>query len=269
MANRRLAMRQIKDILRLHWSQGLSMRSIAQSLGVSYGSVHEVVRRATAAALQWPLPAELDDAALEQMLYTGNEGRPRVRPEPDWLVVDRELRRKGVTLQLVWLEYKQAHPDGLQYTQFCQHYLRWQATQDLVLRQTYRAGEKMFVDYAGPGLPIVNPRTSEIRYGSLFVAVLGASSMTFLEPHENRTLPWWIGGNTHALEYFQGVPAAVVCDNLKTGVDDPCWYEPALNRTYADWAAHYGTVILPTRAAHPRDKDRAAYYAPFRAWSAH
>ncbi len=257
MANRRLVMRQIRDILRLHWFQGLSMRSIAHSLGVSYGSVHEVVRRATAAELRWPLPPELDDAGLERALYTGNQGRPRVRPEPDWPTVDRELRRKGVTLQLLWLEYKHGHPDGLQYTQFCQHFARWQATQDVVLRQTYRAGEKMFVDYAGPRLPVVNPRTGEIRDASLFVAALGASSMTFAEAHEDRTLPRWIGGNTHALEYFHGVPAAVVCDNLKTGVEEPCWYEPALNPTYADWAAHYGTMILPTRTDHPRDNAKA------------
>lgn len=208
-------MRQIREILRLHWSQGLSMRSIAQSLGVSYGSVHEVVRRATAAALPWPLPPGLDDEALARALYAGNQGRPRVRPEPDWLVVNRELRRKGVTLQLLWLEYKQTHPEGLQYTQFCQHFARWQATQDVVLRQTYRAGEKMFVDYAGPALPIVNPRTGEIHRASLFVAALGASSMTFLEANEDRTLPRWISGNTHAVEYFHGVAAAVVCDNFK------------------------------------------------------
>jgi len=250
-------MRQIADILRLHWSQGLSMRSIAQSLGMSYGSVHEVVRRAAAAALPWPLPPDLDEAALERALYVGTQGRPRVRPEPDWLGVDRELRRKGVTLQLLWLEYKHAHPDGLQYTQFCLHFSRWQATQDVVLRQTYRAGEKMFVDYAGPALPVVHPRTGDIRHASLFVAALGASSMTFAEAHEDRTLPRWIGGNTHAVEYFQGVPEAVVCDNLKTGVETPCWYEPELNRTYADWAAHYGTVILPTRRAHPRDNAKA------------
>jgi transposase len=258
VANRRLAMRQIKDILRLHWSQGLSMRSIAQSLGMSYGSVHEVVRRATEAALAWPLPAELDEAALERALYAGHQGRPRVRPEPDWPAVDRELRqRKGVTLQLLWLEYKHAHSDGLQYTQYCQHFARWQRTQDVVLRQSYRAGEKMFVDYAGPGLPVVDPGTGEIRYASLFVAALGASSMTFAEAHENRTLPHWIGGNTRALEYYRGVPEVVVHDNLRTAVQHACWYEPELNRTYADWAAHYGTVILPTRPAHPRDNAKA------------
>jgi len=134
VANRRLAMRQIKDILRLHWSQRLSIRSIARSLGVGYGSVHDVLQRAAAAGLCWPLPVALDDEALAQQLYRGNQGRPRRRAEPDWTVVDTELRRKGVTRELLWLEYKQAHPDdGLQYTQFCVHYKRWRQTQDVVL----------------------------------------------------------------------------------------------------------------------------------------
>lgn len=206
-------MRHIKDILRLHWSQGLSMRSIARSLGIAYGSVHEVVQRATVAGLRWPVPAELDDEALERLLYRGHQG-PARRPAPDWVVVDTELRRKGVTLQLLWLEYKQRHPeDGLQYAQFCAHYARWQQTQDVVLRQTYRAGEKMFVDYAGQPLPVVDPRTGEVREASLFVAALGASSFIYAEAHVARTPPHWIGGNTHALEYFQGVPEAAVFES--------------------------------------------------------
>jgi len=251
-------MRQIKDILRLQWSQGLSMRSIARSLGVGYGSVQEVLHRATAAGLRWPLPAELDDAALEQLLYRGNQGRPRCRPEPDWTVVDTELRRKGVTRELLWLEYKQAHPnDGLQYAQFCAHYKQWRKTQDVVLRQSYRAGEKMFVDYAGQPLPILNPRTGESHPAALFVAALGASSLVYAEAQAAPTLPHWIGGHTHAVEYFQGVPEVTVPDNAKTGVQHACWYEPELNPTYADWAAHYGTVILPTRTYHPRDNAKA------------
>jgi transposase len=194
------------------------MRSIARSLGVGYGSVHEVVQRAVAAELRWPLPVELDDAALEHVIYRGNQGRPRHRSEPDWTVFDTELRsRKGVTLQLLWLEYKQVHPDdGLQYAQFCVHYRQWQRTQDVVLRQPYRAGEKMFVDYAGQPLPILNPRTGELWPAALFIAALGASSMIFAEVHEAQTLPYWIGGHTHAVEYFEGA-AVTVPDNPKTG----------------------------------------------------
>lgn len=248
-------MRQIKDILRLQWSQGLSMRSIARSLGVAYGSVHEVLQRAHAAGLQWPLPAELDDGALEQLLYRGNQGRPRHRPDPVWAEVDTELRRKGVTLQLLWLEYKQAHPDdGYQYAQFCVHYRRWRQTQDVVLRQPYRAGEKMFVDYAGQTIPLLDPHTGEIRQAFLFVAVLGASNFTYAEAQDAQTLPHWIGGHTRAVAYFHGVAAVAVPDNTKTAVHHACWYEPELNPTYADWAAHYGTVVLPARPRQPRDR---------------
>jgi transposase len=249
-------MRHIRDILRLQWSQGRSMRSIARSLGVGYASVHEVLHRATAAGLRWPLPADMDDDALGQVLYRGNQGRPRRRAEPDWIVVDTELRqRKAVTLQLLWLEYKQAHPDdGLQYTQYCVRYRQWRRTQDVVLRQTYRAGEKMFVDYAGQPVPIVEPRTGAIWEAALFIAALGASSMIFAEVHEAQTLPHWIGGHTHAVEYFEGAAELTIPDNPKTGVTHACWYEPELNPTYAEWAAHYGTVILPARPRRPRDK---------------
>jgi transposase len=248
-------MRQIRDILRLQWSLGLSMRSIAHSLGIGYGTVHDVLQRAAAAELGWPLPAELDDGDLERLLYQGHQGRPRRRPDPDWVAVDLELRRKGVTLELLWLEYKQAHPiDGYQYSQFCFHYRQWRQAQNVVLRQSYRGGEKMFVDYAGQTLPIVDLATGGVEPAYLFVSVLGASSFTYVEVHETQTLAHWIRGHTHALEYFQGVPAVTVPDNTKTGVLNACWYEPELNPTYADWAAHYGTVVLPARPRHPRDR---------------
>ena len=188
MANRRLRMRQIRDILRLQWSVGLSMRSIAQSLGVGYGTVHDVLHRAAAADLRWPLPAELDDGELEGLLYQGHQGRPRRRPDPDWAVVDMELRRKGVTLELLWLEYKQAHPaEGYQYSQFCFHYRQWRQAQNVVLRQSYRGGEKMFVDYAGQTLPIVDLATGGAAY--LFVSAPAASPTWRC----TKRRPWRIG----------------------------------------------------------------------------
>ncbi len=247
-------MRKLQEMLRLHKEQGLSLRQIARSLSVAYGTVHGVIQRAEAAALSWPLPAEVDEAALERLLYPGNQGRPRRRPEPDWPGIDAELRRKGVTLELLWLEYKREHPDGYQYSQFCDRSRRWRATQDVVLRQSYRAGEKLFVDYAGQTLPIVDPQTGDVREAQLFVAVLGASSYTFVEAHAAQDLPSWIGGHCRAVEFFGGVPTIVVPDNLKAGVREPSWYEPDLNPTYADWAAHYGTVVLPARPRHPRDR---------------
>lgn len=248
-------MRQIRDILRLHWEQRLTMRQIAHSLGVALASVSDRIHRAEAAGLGWPLAPEVDDLTLERLLYPGVQGRPRVaRPEPDWARIDAELRRKGVTLELLWIEYKRQHPEGYQYTWFCQHYRRWQQQVDPVLRQTYRAGEKLFVDYAGQTLPILDPGSGEVREAVLFVAVLGASNYTYAELQRAPDLPSWIGGHTRALEYFGGVPALVVPDNLKAGVKTASWYEPELNPTYAEWAAHYGTAILPARPRHPRDR---------------
>jgi transposase len=248
-------MRQIRDILRLYFEQRLTMRQIAQSVGIGLASVSDRVHRAEAAGLGWPLAPALDDGALERLLYPSAQGRPQaIRPEPDWAVVDTELRRKGVTLELLWIEYKRTQPDGYQYSWFCERYRRWQQRLDPVLRQTYLAGDKLFVDYAGQTLPIVEPSTGEVRQAVLFVAVLGASNYTYAELQWAPDLASWIGGHTRALEFFGGAPALVVSDNLKAGVVRASWYEPTLNPTYAEWAAYYGTAILPARPRHPRDR---------------
>jgi len=247
-------MRKIKEVLRLHWSTGLSMRQIARSLSVAYSSVSDLIQRAKAAGLAWPLPETLDDAVLERQLYRGTQGRPRHRPIPNWAHMDTELRRKGVTLELLWIEYKREYSDGYQYSAFCLHYRRWRARLDVVLRQPYRAGEKLFVDYAGATLPIIDPHTGRRREAQLFVAVLGASNYTYVEAQWAQDLPSWIGGHGRALAFFGGVPEVVVPDNLKAGIRHPSWYEPDLNPTYAEWAAYYGTVILPARPRHPRDR---------------
>jgi transposase len=174
---------------------------------------------------------------------------------PDFEAIYRELKRKGVTLQLLWQEYKQQHPDdGYQYSQFCERYRRWRAQLDVVMRQEHRAGEKLFVDYAGQTMPVIDPETGEVRELSVFVAVLGASNYTYAEVHEDQTLASWIRGHIHAFEFFRGVAAALVPDNLKTGVKKACFYEPDLNPTYQELAEHYGTVILPARPRKPRDK---------------
>ena len=246
-------MRKIREALRLHLGLGLSLRQTAQSLSVAYSTVADLMHRAKAAELTWPLSEDLDDAALEKLLYPGNQGRPRTRPEPDWNWVHRELSRKGVTLELLWLEYRQEHPDGYQYSQFCAHYQRWCEKLDVVLRQHYRAGEKMFVDYAGTTVP-VRARGGAIRQAYIFVAVLGASNYTYAEAHGAPDLPSWIGGHVRAFEFFGGVPEIVVPDNPKTAVKLPCWYEPDLNPTYQEMAAHYGTVVIPARPRRPRDK---------------
>jgi transposase len=261
LARGRLSMRKVREGLRLYWGQRRSLREVAQSLGMGHTTAGELILRAREAGLSWPLPEGLDDAELERRLYPGNQGRPRTRPEPDWNQVDNELRRhKGVTLELLWLEYKREHPDGYQYSQFCTRFADWRKRLDIVLRRPHRAGERMFVDYAGPKVPIVDRRTRAVQFeASVFVAALGASSYTFSEAHQAADLPNWLNGHVHAFEFFGGVTAAVVPDNPKTGVHRPCWYEPELNPSYADLAAHYGTVILPARPRRPRDKGDVAY----------
>ncbi|MEW6439287.1 MAG: IS21 family transposase, partial [Pseudomonadota bacterium] len=168
--------------------------------------------------------------------------------------IHRELRRKGVTLQLLWQEYKQDHPDGYQYSQFCEHYRRWRRTIDITMRQEHRAGEKLFVDWAGQTVGVVDSATGEIRQAYIFVAVLGASNYTYAEASWTQDLASWIAAHTRAFEFFGGTPAIIVPDNLTTGVSRPCRYEPDINPAYHDLAQHYGTVVIPARVRKPKDK---------------
>jgi transposase len=247
-------MRKVRDILRLHTEHHLTGRQIAQSLGLSHSTVMDMLHRAEALGLAWPLPGELDDATLEGRLYPPNPGRSRVRPEPVWEEIHRELRRKGVTLGLLWQEYRRDYPDGYQYSRFCERYHRWEQRLDVVLRQPYRAGEKMFVDWAGLTLSIVERATGQLQDVHIFVAALGMSNMTYLEGTLAQDLPNWIGGHTRAFEYFGGAAGILVPDNTKTAVIRACRYEPELNRTYAEMAGHYGTVVIPARPRKPRDR---------------
>jgi transposase len=233
----------------------MSVRRAGLALGMPATTVRDCLTRAAAAGLTWPLPKELDDRDLEDRIYRRAGGSGWSRPVPVWAEVHHELRRKkGVTLQLLWIEYKQQYPDGFQYTQFVHHYKSWAARLNVVMRQTHRAGEKLFLDYAGQTLPITDPKTGEVRQTQLFVAVLGASSYTYAEAFESQAMPDWIAGNVHAFEYFGGVPEILVPDNLKSGVIRAHRYEPDLNRTYAEMGSHYGCVIIPARPYKPRDK---------------
>jgi transposase len=248
-------MRQIKEILRQKWLLGLSNRQIATGCGISRPTVGEYLKRAEKAGLSWPLPAELDDAELEKRLFPPPVTVPaEQRAVPDWPLVHRELKRKGVTLQLLWDEYKEANPQGFQYSWFCEHYRAWQGKVDVVMRQDHRAGEKLFVDYAGQTVEIIERDTGEVRDAQIFVAVLGASNYSYAEATLTQTLPDWIGSHVRAFAYFKALPAIVVPDNLKSGVHLAHRYEPELNATYAEMARHYGVAIVPTRSAKPRDK---------------
>lgn len=251
----RLTMRKVKEVLRLKWGSGLSHRQIARSCGIARPTVAEYLRRAKAAGLSWPLPEGLEEGALERLLFPLPASMPlEARPTPDWSQVHRELRRKGVTLSLLWQEYKAVMPEGYQYSAFCEHYRAWAGKLDLVMRQTHRAGEKLFVDYAGQTVPVVDRLSGEIQPAQVFVAVLGASNYTYAEATWTQALPDWIGSHVRALTYFGAVPECLVPDNLKSGVSAAHRYEPELNPTYAEMAAHYEVAVLPARAAKPRDK---------------
>lgn len=252
-------MRKIRQILRLALGEGLSRRQVAAATGVPPATVGDHLARARLAALSWPLPEGADDAWLEARLFAPPSPPvpSELRAVPHWPTVHKELRRKGVTLQLLWLEYRERHPDGFGYSWFCQAYRRWQGHLDLVMRQEHRAGEKLFVDFAGMTLPIVDPETGEVWQAQLFVAVLGASSYTYAEALPSQALPHWISGHVHAFEAFGGCPAIIVPDNLKAGVSRAHRYEPGINPTYEEMAAHFGAVVIPGRPRKPRDKAKA------------
>jgi transposase len=250
----RVPMRIILDILRLRLEAKLSERKAARSLGVPRTTVQDCVGRFRASGLAWPLAPEIDAVALERALYSASVSQAAKRPLPDWATVAREKKRKGVTLQLLWQEYRAGEPSGYGYTQFVEYYRRWRETIDPVLRQEYRAGERVFVDYAGLTMDVVDPSTGEVHPAQIFVGALGASNYTYAEASWTQQLPDWIASHVRMLEYFGGVPELVIPDNLKTGVTYASYYEPEINATYADWAAHYGTAVLPTRVVRPRDK---------------
>ena len=248
-------MRKIKEVLRLRFEHQQSARQIAKSCNIARSTVREYLDRAQKAGITWPLSEEWDDATLEKRLFPPVPLIPpekRQMPSMDYL--HQERKKKGVTLQLLWLEYKKGNPEGYQYSQFCELYRKWLHKLDVCLRQEYLAGEKLFVDYAGQTLPLHDPLTGQTQEAHLFVATLGASNYTFAEATLTQDLPSWIQSHVHAFEFFNGVAEILVPDNLKTGVTHPCRYEPDINPTYADLAEHYGTVVIPTRIAKPKDK---------------
>src|ERR1700680_2792216 len=255
MAATRLLMRKLRDILRLKYETGLSNRAIAQActIGVSTVSVH--LQRAAAGGLRWPVPADLDDAALEARLFT----RPGFftagpRALPDWSALHQELKRPSVTLRLLWLEYRDQHPTGYGYSQFCDRYRRWTRTLKPSMRQVHLAGEKLFVDFAGQKPALVDGTTGEVVVVELFVGVLGASGLIYAEATRTQALPAWIDAHRRMLDAFGGSTAIWVPDKLKSGITTPNRYEPEVNRTYAELAQHYGAVVIPARIRAPKDK---------------
>ena len=254
-------MRKIREVLRLKHDQGLPHRAIAQACAMSAGTVSRYLQKTAERGFGWPLPAELDDTALEARLF------PRAAPvydrvRPDCAYIHRELKRDGVTLQLLWEEYAQVHANGYRHTQFCEIYRQWAKRLRPSMRQVHRAGEKTFIDFSGKRPTLVDRRTGELRPVELFVAVLGASSFTYAEATETQQLPHWVNAHVRMVDYFGGATTLWIPDNLKSAITRPGRYEPDVNRTYEDLATHYGAVVVPARPRKPRDKSIVSQYVP-------
>jgi transposase len=248
-------MRKISEVLRLK-AAGMNMRDIAQSVGAGKTTVYEYLARAEAAGVAWPLPEDLDEEELAARLFPPPNGELAARrPVPEWRQVHRELKRgRHVTLRLLWLEWREANPEGWGYSQFCAHYQRWLGAQNVVMRLTWGAGERMFVDFSGDRASYVEPDSGEVREAEVFVAVLGASGLVYAEATRGQDLGSWVGAHVRTWEAYGGVAEVTTPDNLRAGVTKACRYDPELNPSYAELARHYRTVVLPARTGRPRDK---------------
>ncbi|WP_346269418.1 IS21 family transposase, partial [Rhizobium wenxiniae] len=236
----------------------MSVRDIADLLGIARSTVQDGIGRAATAGLSWPLPADLTDDVLEGKLFArqGTKQGLRRLPEPDWSVVAVELKKPGVTLTILWEEYRAVHPDGYGFSRFCDLFRGFERRLTPTMRQVHIAGDKVFVDYSGKKLPIVDRKTGEIREAEIFVGVLGASSYAFAEATWTQTLPDWIGSHVRMFAFFGGVPRLIVPDNLKSGVNKASFYDPEINRSYGTMAAYYGIGVLPARPKRPKDKPK-------------
>ncbi len=254
-AKRELTMRQIRQMLRLA-HDGVSAREIGRTLRAARSTIQDNLNRARTAGLSWPLPGDLTDDVLEQRLFARAGARRgfRRRAEPDWASLACELKRPGVNLTVLWEEYREVHPDGYGYSRFCDLWREFERRLSPVMRQHHAAGDKVFVDYSGKKLAILDGATGVVREAEIFVGVLGASNYTYAEASWTQGLADWIGAHVRMFRDFGGVPRLVVPDNLKAGVHKASFYDPELNRSYGMMAAHYGVGILPTRPRRPRDK---------------
>lgn len=256
MPAERVAMRVVREVLRLTFA-GVSKREVARRTGLASSTVRATIARFQSLGLIWPLPETITDSDLEAKIYKSAGKKPGHRRiiEPDWASLHREMKRKHVTLSILWDEYIEAHPEGYRYSRFCELYRSWEGKISVTMRQAHLGGDKLFVDYAGDTASVVIDRlTGEIRKAQIFIAVLGASSFTYAEATWTQSLADWIGAHARAFEAIGGVTRLLVPDNTKTAIIKACLYEPQVNRTYTEMAAHYGTGVLPARPRRPRDK---------------
>lgn len=254
MTTEKLSMRKILDILRLHHAEGLSNRAIASSVGISAGTVSYYLSRARAAGISWPLVPDLNEEGLYALLFPKAVDAKQSRPLPDMAWIYKELKRKGVTLLLLWYDYRSQNPNGYSYSQYCEHYRRFTGVLKPSMRLTHHAGEKLFVDYSGLTVTWIDKETGEVREAEIFVAVLGASNYTYVEAAPSQSLRHWVSAHIRAFEFFCGVSTCLVPDNLLSGVTKAHLYDPDTNATYQEMANHYGTAVTPARVRAPKDK---------------
>jgi transposase len=256
MPTERLSMRRIRHVLQLHFGAHASARVIAREVGVGRSTVQDYLTRAAAAALNWPLAPELTDEVLERLLFPSPSSKPGARhyPEPDWADLVREMKRPGVNLSVLFEEYQEVHPEGYRYSRFCELYRLFERRLSPTMRQNHVAGHKAFVDYSGKKVAIADPLTGEVRMAEIFVAVLGASSLTYAEATWTQSLPDWIGAHVRMFRFFGSAPRLLVPDNLKSGVNKSSFYDPEINRRYGKLAAYYNVGVVPARPRKPKDK---------------
>ncbi len=256
MTQERLSVRTIREILRLKYENKLSNRGIARACRISNSTVGEYLARAERAGVTWPLEANASESELYEKLFPEEEKTTAVleRPVPNWEEIHRELSRHGVTLMLLWKEYRTQHPDGYGRTQFFEHYHSWNQVHTTSMRLPHKGGEEMEVDYAGMTLPVTNPETGKVVAAQVFVAVLPASNYTYVEVQPSQELQYWLAGHVHAFEFIGGAPKILRPDNLRSGVKKPNYYEPDLNPSYQELAEHYHVAVLPARVRRPKDK---------------
>jgi transposase len=256
MPTQRLSMRRIRHLLTMHFGAGASSRAIGLELGIAPSTVREYLGRASAAGISWPLAADMTDESLMARLFVnaGVRAGARFHAEPDWSALVSELKRPGVNLLVLWEEYRATHPEGYAYSRFCQLFREFERRLSPTMRQQHVAGHKAFVDYSGKQVPIIDRATGEVRMAEIFVAVLGASSLTYAEATWTQTLPDWIGAHVRMFRYFGVAPRLLVPDNLKSAIHKASFYDPEVNRSYGAMAAHYRVGILPARPRRPRDK---------------
>lgn len=246
-------MKKLREVFRLKFEFGYSHRQISDSVGISPATVSVYLDLLKVSGLAWSDILHESDEQIEQRIFR-HPAKGSSRLHPDWAEVRLEFQKKGVTLLLLWNEYRKDNPDGLGYTQFTKYYKRYAKTLDPVMRFVHKAGEKTFVDYAGLTMEWLEPKTSEVRKAQIFVGCLGSSSLIFAEATESQSMPDWIGSHVRMFEAFGGTTKTLIPDNLKSGITKPHRYDPDINPTYHQMALHYNIAVVPARVVRPRDK---------------